>query len=117
MSSRGWMLRSKPKDCDHEPAHEPAHELAHEPTRHRQAQHRARRPCGGRKAVTLWRGHPPRGDGPGWPDEALHEADLYRRACLRHRSDRAAAARRQLDDARGGRADSNRRRGGGGLHF
>jgi 4-oxalmesaconate hydratase len=35
---------------------------------------------------------------------------------LRHRGDRAAAARRQLDDARGGRADPARRRGGGRLH-
>ena len=49
--------------------------------------------------------HRARGDGPRRPDEALHAADLRRRADLRHGGHRAAAAGRQLDAARGGRAD------------
>ena len=63
---------------------------------------------GGREAVALRRRHHPRGDGPRRPDAALHAADLRRRARLRHRGHRAAAAGRQLDDARGRRADCSR---------
>jgi predicted TIM-barrel fold metal-dependent hydrolase len=49
--------------------------------------------------------HRARGHGPRRPDEALHAADLRRRAGLRHGRHRAAAPGRQLDDARRGRAD------------
>ena len=50
------------------------------------------------------------------PDEALHAADLGRRADRRTRGHRAGAAGRQLDDPCRGRAVPERRRAGGRLH-
>ena len=61
--------------------------IADERSRHRQAQHRPRGQGGGRQTVALRRRHHPRGDGPRRPDEALHAADLRRRAgCAAPRS-------------------------------
>ncbi|CAA9443834.1 MAG: 4-carboxy-4-hydroxy-2-oxoadipate aldolase, partial [uncultured Ramlibacter sp.] len=74
-------------------------------TRCRLPQHPACRPRRRRRPGEIRLGHRARGHGTRRPAQAVHAADLPGRAGLRHRGDRAAATRRQLDDACGGRAD------------